>query len=100
MNDVKLEGHLTKDAKLNERGDTVICDMRLAVNGSGKSRPMFIDVAAFNEAAAACLGLTKGARLRIERGALRYSEWESKDGSGKRSKHSVIAYEVAVPASN
>jgi single-strand DNA-binding protein len=91
MNIVKLHGHLTRDPHFSERSETQVCDMRLAVNGSGKAPTLFIDVVAFGEQATSCSGLNKGSEVEVS-GSLRYSEWES-DGA-KRSKHSVIVREL------
>ena len=98
MNKVELHGRLTKDPELNDRSGTPVCDMRLAVNGSGNTPPLFIDVVAFKDRAIECAeSLSKGSQVEV-RGALRYSEWEAKaSGRSKpqrRSKHSVIAAEV------
>ena len=102
MNKVALEGRLTKDPELNTRGDRKVCDLRLAVNGPGNTPPLFIDVVAFDQLAeTSAEGFTKGSRVEV-RGALRYSEWESKASpkakSQKRSKHSVIARELVAAA--
>ena len=92
MNSINLIGRLTKDPELAERSNTKVCDLRIAVNGQGKNRPVFIDVATFNGQAEACARyLGKGSQVAVS-GALRHSEWES-DGA-KRSKHSVLAREV------
>jgi single-strand DNA-binding protein len=92
MNSVNLVGRLTKDPELSQRGDTKVCDLRLAVNGQGSAPPLFIDVATFKGQAEACARyLGKGSQVSVS-GSLRHSEWES-NGS-KRSKHSVLAREV------
>ena len=92
MNSVNLVGRLTKDPELNERGETKVCDLRLAVNSIGDAPPCFIDVAAFKGQAEACAKyLRKGAQIAVN-GPIRYSEWET-DGQ-KRSRHSVLAREV------
>lgn len=92
MNSVNLVGRLTKDPELSERSGTKVCDLRLAVNGRGKTPPLFIDVATFNKQAEACAKyLEKGSRVAVV-GSIRHAEWES-DGQ-KRSKHSVLAREV------
>jgi single stranded DNA-binding protein len=98
MNKVKLAGRLTRDAELNERSETKVCDMRVAVNGQGKTPTVFIDVVAFGELAESSAELKKGAEIEVD-GALRYSEWEvspkgKAKSSQKRSKHSVIAREL------
>lgn len=98
MNIVKLHGRLTRDPETSERSETKVCDMRLAVNGSGKSPTVFIDVVAFGELADSGAELKKGSEVEVS-GSLRYSEWEAKPkgkakGGEKRSKHSVIAREL------
>ena len=102
MNKVELEGRLTKDPELNQRGDRKVCDLRLAVNGPGNTPPLFIDVVAFDQLAeTSAEGFTKGSRVEV-RGSLRYSEWESKASAKakaqKRTKHSVIAREAVAAA--
>jgi len=92
MNSVNLVGRLTRDPELLQRGETAVCDMRLAVNGLGEAPPIFIDVVAFKGRAEACgKYLVKGSQVAVS-GSIRYSQWE-KEGS-KRSKHSVLAREV------
>ena len=92
MNRVTLTGRLTKDPELAERGDTRVCDLRIAENGRNDN-PMYIDVAVFGPSAEACgRHLTKGRLVAIS-GQLRYSQWQAPDGT-KRSKHSVIAQRV------
>jgi single-strand DNA-binding protein len=101
MNSITLVGRLTKDPELTERGDTKVCDLRIAVNGRGDQSPLFIDVAAFGPQGEACNEyLSKGSQVSVA-GSLRYSEWEKKPtGKGKaakaekRSKHSVVAQSV------
>ena len=96
MNNVSLEGRLTKDAELKSAGEKPVCDMRIAVNGQGKAPTCFIDVAAFGELADDSAALEKGQAILVE-GALRYSEWTTKtDPPQRRSRHSVIAREVKV----
>ena len=99
MNEVKLSGRLTKDSELNERSGTKVCDLRLAVNGSGKAPTLFIDVVAFGELAEASADLKKGSEVEVS-GSLRYSQWETKSSPrarsiGKHSKHSLIARELS-----
>jgi single-stranded DNA-binding protein len=70
--------------------------MRLAVNGNTNAQTVFIDVAAFGDLAADVAELDKGQAIRIE-GTLRYSEWTTKtEPPQKRSRHSIVAREVAV----
>jgi single-strand DNA-binding protein len=100
MNSITLVGRLTKDPELTERGETKVCDLRIAVNGRGDQSPLFIDVAAFGPQGQACSEyLSKGSQVSVA-GSLRYSEWEKKPTGNskakpeKRSKHSVVAQSV------
>jgi len=53
-----------------------------------------VDITAFGKQGEACNQyLSKGSPVLIE-GKLRYETWEAKDGTGKRSKHSVVADKV------
>ena len=76
MNDVKLEGRLTKDPELKGSAEKPVCDMRLAVNGEGNAPTCFIDVAAFGELAGDTAERGMGQKVRGE-GRLRYSEWQT-----------------------
>jgi single-stranded DNA-binding protein len=72
--------------------------MRLAVNGGGNAPTCFIDGVAFGELAVDSAELGKGQGIKVE-GSLRYSEWETNsEPPQKRSRHSVVAREVAVTA--
>ncbi|HEX4306442.1 MAG TPA: single-stranded DNA-binding protein [Solirubrobacterales bacterium] len=98
MNNVSLEGRLTRDPELDATGKKPVCDMRLAVNGNTAAQTVFIDVAAFGDLAADTAELAKGQAIRVE-GALRYSEWETKtEPRQRRSRHSIVAREVVVTA--
>jgi single stranded DNA-binding protein len=98
MNNVSLEGRLTKDPELKGSEEKPVCDMRLAINGAGNAPTCFIDVAAFGELAADTAELAKGQAIRVE-GALRYSEWQTKtEPRQRRSRHSIVAREVVVTA--
>jgi single stranded DNA-binding protein len=98
MNEVKLEGRLTKDPELDASGKKPVCDMRIAVNGNTNAQTVFIDVAAFGELAGDVAELGKGQAIRVE-GALRYREWQTKtEPPQKRSRHSILAREVVVTA--
>lgn len=90
VNSVTLVGHLTRDPELRYLPDgRAVCDMRLAVNGSGDSAVVFIDVTSFGKPAEACAQyLTRGREVAVT-GRLAYHQWQAPDGSS-RSKHSVI----------
>lgn len=90
VNSITLVGHLTSDPVLRDLPDgRAVCDMRLAVNDQRDQPPLYIDVATFGAAAAACEKyLSKGRQIAVT-GRLVYREWQAPDGS-RRSKHAVI----------
>jgi single-strand DNA-binding protein len=89
VNSVTLAGRLTRDPQLRYLPNgRPVCDMRLAVNGSGDA-VTFIDVATFGKPAEACAQyLSKGREVAVT-GSLVYRQWQAPDG-WQRSKHSVI----------
>jgi len=102
LNRVILCGNLTADPELSYLPSSLaVVRMRLAVNERVKNqqdewvdRPCYVDITAFGKQAEACNQyLSKGSPVLIE-GKLRFETWEAKDGSGKRSKHSVVADKV------
>jgi len=102
LNRIILCGNLTADPELSYLPSSLaVVRMRLAVNERVKNqqdewvdRPCYVDITAFGKQAEACNQyLSKGSPVLIE-GKLRYETWEAKDGSGKRSKHSVVADKV------
>lgn len=102
LNRVILCGNLTADPELSYLpSGMAVSRMRLAVNervknqaGEWVDRPCYVDVTAFSRQAETCNQyLHKGSPILLE-GKLRYETWEAKDGSGKRSKHSVVADRV------
>jgi single-strand DNA-binding protein len=102
LNRIILCGNLTADPELSYLpSGMAVVRMRLAVNERVKNqqdewvdRPCYVDVSAFARQAEACNEyLSKGSPVLLE-GKLRYETWEAKDGSGKRSKHSVVADRV------
>ncbi len=96
MNQVQLIGRLTRDPELGATtGGKPVCDMRLAVSRRDRDAdPVYVDVIAYDGLAETCgAHLEKGRQLAVA-GRLDYQEWEARDGSGKRSKHSVVAAEV------
>jgi single-strand DNA-binding protein len=76
INVVVITGNLTKDPELRSTGGgTSVCELRVAVNSSRKNY------------------LSKGRPVAVE-GRLDWSEWEAKDGSGKRQKVQIVAKSV------
>ena len=96
MNQVQLIGRITGDPELDQTaGGKPVCDMRLAVPRRDRDAdPVYVDVIAYDVLAELCGDhLEKGRQLAVT-GRLDYQEWEARDGSGKRSKHSIVAAEV------
>ena len=102
INTVVITGNLTRDPELRHTGGgTSVCGMRVAVNsrrkdGSGNwiDKPNYFDVTVFGAQGENCANyLSKGRPVAVE-GRLDWSEWEAKDGSGKRSKVEIIANTV------
>ena len=102
INTVVITGNLTRDPELRSTsGGTAVCGMRVAVNsrrrdGSGNwiDKPNYFDVTVFGAQGENCSTyLQKGRPVAIE-GRLDWSEWEAKDGSGKRQKVEIVANSV------
>jgi single-strand DNA-binding protein len=96
MNQITAIGRLTRDPELrNTNGGKSVCSMRIAIDRRGKDAgAVFVDVTAFDGTADSCAQyLTKGRQVAVS-GRLEYSEWESKDDGGKRSKHEIVAQDV------
>ena len=103
INSVVITGNLTRDPELRHTGGgTSVCGMRVAVNSRRKDgstgnwidKPNYFDVTVFGAQGENCANyLSKGRPVAIE-GRLDWSEWEAKDGSGKRSKVEIIANTV------
>jgi single-strand DNA-binding protein len=103
INVVVITGNLTKDPDLRSTGGgTPVCDLRVAVNsrrknsqtGGWEDKPNFFDVTVWGAQGENCANyLSKGRPVAIE-GRLDWSEWEAKDGSGKRQKVQIIANSV------
>lgn len=103
VNKTFISGNLTRDPELSVVGDgTQVLNFRIAHNdyaGEGKDeRVGYYDVAVFGARAEALAGiLTKGMPVVVE-AKLRYDEWEDKDTGVMRSKVSLVADELVLPA--
>jgi single-strand DNA-binding protein len=94
-------GNLTADPEeVATSGTTAITKLRVAVNGRRKKGEEWVDdVNYFNvkvfgtHAENALKYLSKGRKVLVE-GRLDWSEWEAKDGSGKRQAVEIIAARV------
>lgn len=102
INVVVITGNLTRDPDLRHTGGgTAVCDLRVAVNsrrkdGSGQwvDKPNFFDVTVWGAQGENCANyLSKGRPVAVE-GRLDWSEWEAKDGGGKRQAVRIVASSV------
>ena len=103
INVVVITGNLTKDPELRHTGGgTAVCDLRVAVNSRRKDgqtgewvdKPNYFDVTVWGAQGENCANyLSKGRPVAVE-GRLDWSEWEAKDGSGKRQAVRIIANSV------
>lgn len=103
INIVVITGNLTKDPDLRHTGGgTAVCDLRVAVNsrrkngqtGEWEDKPNYFDVTVWGAQGENCANyLSKGRPVAVE-GRLDWSEWEAKDGSGKRQAVRIVANSV------
>ena len=103
INRVTITGNLTADPELRALpSGTSVCRLRVAVNhrkkndasGQWEEEPNYFDVTVFGAQGESCANfLNKGRPVAID-GRLRWSEWEAKDGSGKRQKVEIVAQTV------
>jgi single-strand DNA-binding protein len=103
INVVVITGNLTKDPELRSTGGgTPVCELRVAVNSSRKNgqtgqwedKANYFDVVVWGAQGENCANyLSKGRPVAVE-GRLDWSEWEAKDGSGKRQKVQIVAKSV------
>ncbi len=93
MNTVTLIGGLTRDPELRKRGETTVCDMRIAESNGRKDSPLYINISTFGRQAETCKEyLAKGRQIAVT-GQLRFREWENDEGQ-KRSEHTIAADRV------
>jgi len=103
INVVVITGNLTKDPELRSTGGgTPVCDLRVAVNsrrkngqtGEWEDKPNYFDVTVWGAQGENCANyLAKGRPVAVE-GRLDWSEWEAKDGSGRRQAVRIVANSV------
>jgi single-strand DNA-binding protein len=103
INVVVITGNLTRDPELRSTGGgTPVCDLRVAVNSRRKDgqtgewvdKPNYFDVTVWGAQGENCANyLSKGRPVAVE-GRLDWSEWEAKDGGGKRQAVRIIANSV------
>lgn len=100
INRVSISGNLTRDSELRSANNgTAILNFSVAVNDRRKvgeewqDIPNYIDCVVFGPRAVSLHNLLrKGAKVAID-GKLRWSSWETKEGS-KRSKLEVVVDEM------
>src|SRR4051812_13802095 len=92
---VVLVGRLTRDPELRHTpSGTAVCELRLAYStsrkdssGSWTDKSNYINVVVFGRQGESCATyLAKGKQVCVH-GRIEWSEWEAKDGGGKRQKH-------------
>lgn len=102
LNRVVITGNLTKNPELRTVGNgTSLCKLRIAVNSRRKNesgqwvdKPNFFDVTVWGAQGENCSNyLSKGRPVAID-GRLEWSEWEAKEGAGKRQSVEIIADSV------
>jgi len=102
INTVVITGNLTRDPELRSTpSGTSVCKLRVAVNsrrkdqsGNWVDKPNYFDVTVWGAQGENCANyLSKGRPVAIE-GRLDWSEWDAKDGSGKRQAVRIIANAV------
>jgi single-strand DNA-binding protein len=103
VNVVVITGNLTRDPELRSTGGgTPVCELRVAVNsrrkngqtGEWEDKPNYFDVTVWGAQGENCANyLSKGRPVAVE-GRLDWSEWEAKDGSGKRQAVRIVANSV------
>ncbi len=109
INKVMITGNLTRDPEVrNTASGFSILSFSVAVNdrrknpssGEWEDYANFIDCTMFGARTDFfARNLTKGSKVAIE-GKLRWSQWESKDGSGKRSKIEVVVDDMEIMSRN
>ena len=107
INKVIVCGNLTRDPEIKTTaGGSTVINFSVAVNdraknpntGQWEDRPNYIDCVLFSAPTSGrgdffAKNLTRGSKVCVE-GRLRWTQWEAKDGSGKRSKIDVFADEI------
>jgi hypothetical protein len=99
INVESFKAKLVREPELRETKRGPVCNMRVRQVDPGKPS-VFIDIAVFAESLVKqCMGLAKDAEIDVGKAGLIFSQWESPaKGKGKaqrRSKHSLIAEEIA-----
>ena len=109
INRVIISGNLTREPELRSTATGMpVLSFCVAVNdrrkntqtGAWEDYANYVDCTMFgNRAEGISRYLAKGNKVSIE-GKLRWSQWEAKDGSGKRNKLEVIVDEIELMSRN
>lgn len=103
LNKVFLVGNLTRDPEVRYLPQTgsAVTEFDIAVSRSYKDKSnekreetMFIRVTTFSKLAEICGEYLKKGRAVFVEGRLKQDAWEAKDGTGKRTRISVVANAV------
>lgn len=105
INQVCLGGRLTRDPELRATQSGVsVLTFGLASSESRKNQAGqwedvagFFDVTILGKRAESLSRILHKGMPVVVAGRLRYSSWEAKDGTGKRSKVEIVADNVALP---
>ena len=93
FNKVILAGNLTRDPEVRySQSGTAVAKFGMAINRKFKDQEStcFVDITAFGKQAEVLEQyVKKGSPLMVE-GRLEFSQWEDKNGGGKRSKLEVV----------
>lgn len=89
-NQIEVVGNLTKDPEIHNVGETVVCNLSLAINRSTKNNKtkeikkevVFITVVAWGDLANECMNYSKGNPLFII-GRLTQETWNDNQGQQK-----------------
>jgi single-strand DNA-binding protein len=99
LNVMLFGGRLTRDPEVRHtQGGMAVCKFGMASNRKrgDNEEVCFVDVTAFGKTAEIVERFVKKGDPLIVRGRLQLETWEAKDGSGKRSKHSIVAEEITL----
>lgn len=102
LNNVVIMGNLTREPELREAGNTVVCNLSVAVNRKTKDREdvCFLEVVVFGKSAEyAAANFHKGGCVFVE-GYLRQDTWEDRQSGTKREKIRVVANQITGVSGN
>lgn len=103
LNSVTVGGNLTRDPELRSVGDTVVCNLGLAVNGRKKDAsgawvdvPNYFTINVWGRMGEICAErLSKGMKFACT-GRLQWRQWEA-EGGAKRQAVDIVADSLMFP---